>query len=275
MADNYSVTMDSGQTGPTPPEGQQPGTNQNQDGENQRPEWLPEKFNSPDELAKAYAELEARMGRGEQGQDGDQQQGSQDSQGGQDSQDGQEDQQSQDSQTIYSEQVDKALNNAGIQPSEVQKEYSENGGLTDETYSKLEQAGYPREMVDAYVQQMETQAQQGVQEVMQEAGGEDQYNNMVEWAKANLSQDEITEFNKAVNGGQEAAKWAVRGLAAKYQASEGSEPGRQLGGRQSSASSDTFRSTQQVVEAMKDSRYQSDPAYRQYVQEKLSRSNVF
>jgi len=269
MAENHSVNMDSGQTGPTPPEQQQPGTNQNQEGENQRPEWLPEKFNSPDELAKAYTELEARLGRGEQQQEQQEE--------GQESQDGQQQEESQESQdqVVYSEQVDKALNNAGIQPTEVQKEYSENGGLSDETYSKLEQAGYPREMVDAYVQQMESQANQGVQEVMQEAGGQDQYNNMVEWAKANLSSNEIAEFNAAVNGGKEAAKWAVRGLASKYAAAEGSEPGRQLGGRQSSASSDTFRSTQQVVEAMKDSRYQSDPAYRQYVQDKLARSNVF
>ena len=27
-----------------------------------RPEWLPEKFKSPDELAKAYAELERKQG---------------------------------------------------------------------------------------------------------------------------------------------------------------------------------------------------------------------
>ncbi|MFS9669917.1 hypothetical protein, partial [Klebsiella pneumoniae] len=29
----------------------------------ERPEWLPEKFSSPEDMAQAYAELEQRMGR--------------------------------------------------------------------------------------------------------------------------------------------------------------------------------------------------------------------
>lgn len=43
-----------------PQEGQQ---GQQQPQEGQRPEWLPEKFNDPAELAKAYQELESKLGK--------------------------------------------------------------------------------------------------------------------------------------------------------------------------------------------------------------------
>lgn len=43
-----------------PQEGQQ---DQQQPQEGQRPEWLPEKFNDPAELAKAYQELESKLGK--------------------------------------------------------------------------------------------------------------------------------------------------------------------------------------------------------------------
>ena len=31
-----------------------------------RPEWLPEKFNDPADMAKAYSELEGKLGKGEE-----------------------------------------------------------------------------------------------------------------------------------------------------------------------------------------------------------------
>lgn len=276
MAENYSVQTDSGSTGAVPPENQQPATNQDSEG-NQRPEWLPEKFQSADELAKAYAELEAKLGQGGSGTeeqpaetgDGQETAENQTDNEGDDQKDG----------PYYSEAVDSALNNAGVDPAEVQREFTENQQLGEETYSKLEEAGYPREMVDAYIDGIKARTQGAANEqaeaIMKEAGGQEGYAKVTEWAASNLTEQEISEFNRAVEGGAEAAKWAVRGLYAQYRQSEGQEPSRSLSGRTSQGPTDTFTSTQQVVEAMKDSRYQNDPAFRKQVQEKLKRSNVF
>lgn len=274
MADTQSVQYESGTTGPTPPEGQQPGTQTTDDG-GQRPEWLPEKFNDPQEMANAYAELEAKLGRGqsagsESGGDTD---GNGDDDGGGDNGDGDE------TGYYYSEAIDATLSNAGVDPAAVQQEFADNQQLGEETYEKLEQAGYPREMVDAYVKGLQADAQSTADayaaEVFNEVGGQQVYNQVTEWAAANLEQSEIDNFNAAVEAGPEAAKWAVRGLVSQYRESEGTEPSRSLSGRTSTNPSDAFTSTQQVVEAMADSRYKNDPAYRQQIQNKIQRSNVF
>ena len=38
----------------------------NNQGGDERPDWLPEKFNSVEDLANAYSQLEKRMGQGEE-----------------------------------------------------------------------------------------------------------------------------------------------------------------------------------------------------------------
>ena len=58
-----------------------------------------------------------------------------------------------------------------------------------------------------------------------------------------------------------------------FQSEVGTEPDL-LGGTISNNSTDVYRSTNEVVAAMDDPRYLSDPAYTKDVEEKLSRSNV-
>ena len=55
MADAVTITED--QTGPEAP----PPVEQPTDNSTDRPDWLPEKFSSPEDLAKSYAELEKKL----------------------------------------------------------------------------------------------------------------------------------------------------------------------------------------------------------------------
>ena len=66
---------------------------------------------------------------------------------------------------------------------------------------------------------------------------------------------------------------AVAGLQASYMNNAPREP-KLVGGRTTTADTSKFKSAAQVVAAMNDERYATDPAYRQEVQEKLSRSKV-
>ena len=66
---------------------------------------------------------------------------------------------------------------------------------------------------------------------------------------------------------------AVAGIQAAYMNNAPREP-KLVGGRTAKANTTKFNSTAQVVAAMNDERYATDPAYRQEVQEKLSRSKV-
>ena len=106
-------------------------------------------------------------------------------------------------------------------------------------------------------------------------GGEENYNQMIEWAGDNLPPSEIDAFNKAVDSGDiNMINFAVNGLTARYRSEVGTEP-RLLQGETNGTSGGSFQSAAELTAAMRDPRYQSDPAYRRMVSDKLSRSNVF
>ena len=95
---------------------------------------------------------------------------------------------------------------------------------------------------------------------------------MAEWAKVNLSEQEIAAYNKATSSADMAVvENAVLGLAYRYQTAVGKDP-KLLGGQ--TVGSSGFQSVAQLTEAMKDPRYEKDPAYRKDVQNRLANSNI-
>ncbi len=66
---------------------------------------------------------------------------------------------------------------------------------------------------------------------------------------------------------------AVSGLQAKYLAQGNREPNL-IGGRATRSVGDKLESSAQVVAAMNDPLYKTDPAYRAKVEAKIARSNV-
>ena len=70
------------------------------------------------------------------------------------------------------------------------------------------------------------------------------------------------------------AKVAVEWMMSKRDAAGDTEP-TLVSGKAQAAAKDEFRSTAQVVAAMKDPRYGKDTAYTKDVEEKLGRSSVF
>ena len=105
-------------------------------------------------------------------------------------------------------------------------------------------------------------------------GGEAAYDNLVDWAGQNLEPSSVEAFDSIVNTGSlEAIKLAVSGIKAQMDEANGYE-GRMLSGKSPKTSGDVFRSQQQVVDAMSDPRYDTDPAYRQDIIEKLDRSDL-
>ena len=79
--------------------------------------------------------------------------------------------------------------------------------------------------------------------------------------------------NLVDTGNVDAIRLAVQGLKAQYDNVNGYE-GRMLQGKAPQSSNDVFRSQAELVRAMSDPRYDSDPAYRADVIEKLERSDV-
>ena len=103
-------------------------------------------------------------------------------------------------------------------------------------------------------------------------GGDENYKNMLEWAGANLNQQEIDMFDAVMQRGDAlGAFFAIRSLAYRYNDAAGYE-GKMLTGNAPKTSGSQYRSQQEVIQAMSDPRYDSDPAYRKDVMDKLTRS---
>jgi len=207
----------------------------------ERPEWLPDKFVSPEAMAKAYTELEGRMAQ-------------------QEPQESQED---------------------GLQPlsrddfSQFSQELQMTGDVSEESKQQMVDWGLPREIVEAHVEGQKAALQLEIQSVQNEVGGSEAYSQMIEWAGQNLDEADQTAFDQAVTqGGMEQMMFAVRSLKARWEAS-GGRSGNIIQGDTSAAQSYTgYRSLAELTAAMKDPRYRDDVAYRRDVETRLSNSDI-
>tara|TARA_E500000178_G_C17030545_1_gene760353 strand:- start:1877 stop:2659 length:783 start_codon:yes stop_codon:yes gene_type:complete len=213
----------------------------------ERPEWLDEKFESPEDLAKAYAELQKKQSKS------------------------QKEEEPSDEPEPENKSASERVNTSVQKATE---EYSEIGELSDKTFVQLEKAGIPREFVEAYIAGQEAMSTSEALDIQGEVGGNANYNAMAEWAADNLSETDVDAFNSIVeNGSVEQAKMAVKGMYAQFLSGGGKAPELMQGGT-SGSSVKPFNSAAQVTEAMRDPRYQTDPAFRQNVENRLAVSDV-
>ena len=162
--------------------------------------------------------------------------------------------------------------------------YANDGELTPETISKFSQMS-SQDLVNAYleIQKNNPQAQQtqavelsdsSINEIQNAAGGEQAYDQLTNWAAANLPDHEIDAFDNLIDSGNVAAiKMGITAMQSKYNEVNGYE-GRMLQGKAPSSSGEVFQSQAQLVAAMSDPRYENDPAYRQDVISKLDNSDL-
>ena len=241
-------------------------------------ELLAGKYKSVEDLEKAYKELQAKLSRGESVAP--------------EVADEQEEEESGDTEVdeepagnareIYGDFIGSKLDEAGIDFGNMNTRWQQSGTLESEDYDQLAEAGFNRDMVDAYLSGLQYKAAQDtalsvkeVASIKESLGGEAEYNRMIQWASSNLSPDEVEGFNQIINTQpMSAVKMAVSGLHARYSATEGREP-KLIGGRAPKGNTDKFESTAQLVAAMSDPRYSNDPAYQRKVQDKLGRSSIF
>ena len=82
-------------------------------------------------------------------------------------------------------------------------------------------------------------------------------------------------YDKVMDKGDPlACYFAVQALKYRYDDASGTEGQMLTGKAPTSTKGDTFRSQAEVVRAMKDPKYENDPAYRSDVYSKLERSNL-
>jgi hypothetical protein len=163
------------------------------------------------------------------------------------------------------------------------EEFAESGKLTAETLEKFNQMS-SKDLVEAYMKVQASLPDEPTQpesditdatvnQVKNFAGGEQSYQNIVNWASQNLDQTSIDAFDGIIGTGNlDAIKLAVNGLKSQYESANGYE-GTMVTGRAPVNTKDVYRSQAELVRAMSDKRYDNDPAYRQDVIAKLERSD--
>ena len=215
------------------------------------------KFNNAEDLENAYLELQKKLGSNDEDTEVD----------------------------TIKEDLDEATSAGVSLITDASTEYFANEGkLSQETMDKFSEMS-TTDLVNAYVELQKANPDMGsaapsrdltdseVNSVYNSAGGEAEYKRLVSWAGSNLDDTKLGAFNSIVNNGDATAiQIAVAGLRSEYESQEGYE-GRMLTGKAARAQ-DGFRSQAELVAAMRDPRYENDPAYQQDVYEKLERSNV-
>jgi hypothetical protein len=218
-----------------------------------KPEGLPEKFNSVEDLAKSYSELEKKLG------------------------DNKEAPKEEAPKTETKNDLDiaeKAVASAGLNMETLSSEYAEKGELDAKSYDALEKAGIPKDYVNQFIEGQKAIADQQATSIKDMVGGADAYTEMSNWAADNMSEEEKTAYNTAVNSKDiETAKLAVVGLKAKFERANGNEPSL-VEGKATVTGQGGYKSWAEVTAAMGDDRYQKDPAYQAMVQEKLANSDL-
>lgn len=236
-------------------------------GDDDRPEWLPEKFKSPEDMAKAYSELQKRMSKGEPADDLDLS----------DEDSGDDDEGSTDDDLSLDKKVEKAADKADIDLDAIAAEYVENNELSAETYEQLEEAGFSRENANRYIRGLKAEADSMRSRVAEVVGGEDALPEVLGWARDNLTEGEKALYEDARSKGDEdGLAMAMRGIYAKYVEANGEAPnllkdtptGRRKG------SVEPFASMDEYVDAIRDPRYRKEAAYRRKVDRRLEASDI-
>lgn len=207
----------------------------------ERPEWLPPKFKTPQDLAKAYGELEKKFS---QRPPKTEPQGNQDEQG-----------------LDFIVLVNEAMENEG--------------SLTKETYDKLQKAGVPREFIDYAIKGAIQTVEAEQQQIIEKAGGQEQYDALCKWAESSFNEAELASYNKAVTEGSlQDALLAIDALKARFEAANGKLPNL-ISGDGNPSSGVGYASRAEMVRDMQDPKYSRDPAYRKMVEDKIKATTIF
>jgi hypothetical protein len=238
------------------------------------------KFASTEELAKAYQELEKKLG----------QQGAQKATGP-DLTSPTNGYTPQQAAELYGQEAVEALSEQGVDLADLMWKADQGQDISAHFDTLAATFNVPRQVVENYVtkaqapkaeapQQQGTLAEADVAELTAMVGGEDSFKQLSQWAVSNLSPQELASYNAAVDSGnKEAARWALLAMQARASAPRASEPKLISGGKAATVS--RFESKQQVLDAMNKTNdrgqrlYDVDDAYRQRVTELLANSDVF
>lgn len=247
-------------------------------------EMLLGKFKSAEDLAKAYQELERKLGQGQRNERPQEIEIPEYSR--------------EESINQYGELLTDRFEEAGVNPFEIAARLEAGADLSGYV-EKLAGTGIPKGVIEQYLSNAKAQlapdaeagqlSEADAEQLKAAVGGAEAFQEISAWAAENMPKPELDLYNAVVDSGnKQAIFWALRAM--QFQRSAGEAPStpaaqrstepKLIGG--SSPSNETaFTSMGQVIEAMNKRNsigqklYETDDAYRARVDAMVARSDFF
>lgn len=170
------------------------------------------------------------------------------------------------------EDAQKLVSDKGLDYDALAQEYEDNGKLSDKTYEALQGAGFPKNVVDMFIKGIEASNAQFVNEVKTYAGGDEKYNQITQFVKAQ-GQTAIDGFNATINSGNlQSIKLMLDGINASIIQRNGTAKATVMGSA-SATSSQGYANEAELCKAIDDKRYGVDKAYTEEVTQRLMKSS--
>lgn len=172
--------------------------------------------------------------------------------------------------------AEKDLVAKGVDFAALEAEYQQTGSLSQDSYNKLANAGYPKTVVDSVLAGWEAKTTQLVNAVITHAGGEESFKRMQQYI---ATQDTALKdtYNHAIqNGDLGQIKLVLDGIKARMDKAYGTANPTILAGTGSASGVPVgYQTTAEMVKDMSDPRYQKDAAFTREVYKKVQASPLF
>lgn len=231
------------------------------------------KFKSPQDLAKAYAELQRKMGQQSAAEPQPEPVAEPEAA---ESPGYSVDQASE----IYGKEAVGALAEKGVNLAELMWNADQGADISEHYDTLAETFQVPRQVVENYVSKTQSAPSVGeaglseadATELLQSVGGQENFDQLSGWAKSNLPAEELASYNAVVDSGnKEAISWALKAMQARQVAPDAVVEPELYGGGAPTDTVVRFESQQQVLDAMNKRNdrgqrlYDVDEAYRNKV----------
>ena len=152
---------------------------------------------------------------------------------------------------------------------DLSKEFEATGSITSEMYDNLEKAGIPSEVVDNYIDGLNSKQVAFTNDVLEIAGGQEQYDVIKEWAEDGNVDGALLEAMQTMSYSQILPIY--KGIKAQFDA-QNKEPAKRIVGDTNGKTGKGYTSQEAYMKDVADKRYGQNRAYTESVDKKFELS---
>lgn len=161
----------------------------------------------------------------------------------------------------------------GVDYKILEEEYNDKGELSEASYKALEDAGYPKEVVDAILAGWQAKADAFYDAVVDAAGGKDEYARMTDFVSKQGGKA-VEAFNNIVMSGDfNTIQAYIQGVRAQMATKYGTQNPTLMGRGGDAGSTKGFKNQSEMIKAIRDPRYTRDPQYTKEIEKKIVESS--